>query len=503
VPTYIELRNLEHRLEDTYQHHGHHPKLTRETHVNPAGEIWREHYFARRAGGMNHEQAMRSIESQIDVIEGRPDRWAAPQVTGAGGGGATPVIGGGGASGAVTPLTAAGRVGFSRVEGVWWADDAGSYTPLDLSMLYAGSDGVDARPLMDQAAEIGFDGARIFGGRLTPSNARSGQAPEAMPARIASLAGELQARGLELQVPMLTDTGGPRYDEAGHVAAMTRAAIPCPNIRLLQVLNEIGHGSQRTFTTGEIRALAADVTQLGWSRALDAGAALWHDEIMPPGEWPGALLDGATRQTGHIYPPAEIGNVTATHYNRGRWPFYANVAHGANELRILAQTYDKARSSSEPGRTDHPDVGGQHIAYGYALGISATGFGTRTVIHSSQGRDARTPLSGAELDAARAAIRGHRALPRGRYEFFNAHNTGAWPHSPIKSAAFVDGPASSNAKTVWRAWSFRHTGTGQWFLVLLGPSVDQPGLQFQHGFGLDAQVDRLDNLVHVWTMKQG
>lgn len=369
-------------------------------------------------------------------------------------------------------------------------------------MLYGGSDGVDPRALMDQAAALGFDGGRIFGGRLTPSDTRSGQAPEAMPERIARLARELNDRGLELQVPLLTDTGGTIFDERRHVRDLTHAALTCANIRLLQILNEIGHPTQRTFTLSEIKDLATVVTGLGWSRALDAGAPIWHDELMVAGEWPDEMLDGADRRSGRIYPPAEVGNVACTHYNRGRWPFYANVAHGANELRTLAEQYGQAKSSSEPGRTDHPDVAGQHVAYGYTLGLSATGFGIRTVIHGSQARDARTALSGIELEAAKAAIRGHRAIPRGRYEFFNANNTGAWPQSPIKSAAFVNPPASNNSKTVWRAWSFRHAETGQWFLVLIGPAVDHPGLQFQHGFSLDAQIDRIENLAHVWTLRQ-
>ena len=76
VITYDELRNMEMRLEDTYKNHGGHPPQTYTIHVNQEGFVWRKHYWDRRAAGMSHEQAIRSVESDIDVIEGRPDRWA-------------------------------------------------------------------------------------------------------------------------------------------------------------------------------------------------------------------------------------------------------------------------------------------------------------------------------------------------------------------------------------------------------------------------------------------
>jgi hypothetical protein len=78
VIEFAELRNMEMRLEDTYCNHGKHPPVTYTIHVNQEGFVWRQHYWDRRKAGMSHEQAIRSVESDIDTIEGRPDRWATP-----------------------------------------------------------------------------------------------------------------------------------------------------------------------------------------------------------------------------------------------------------------------------------------------------------------------------------------------------------------------------------------------------------------------------------------
>lgn len=76
--TYLELVNLEARLEDTYKNHGGHPERPAATYVDTVGwEVWRRTYLERRASGQGHEAAMRAVESEIDRIEGRPDRWAA------------------------------------------------------------------------------------------------------------------------------------------------------------------------------------------------------------------------------------------------------------------------------------------------------------------------------------------------------------------------------------------------------------------------------------------
>lgn len=388
-------------------------------------------------------------------------------------------------------------MGFSKVVGRDWADDKGFYTPHDLSMLYGCADDVDVRPLADQAQALGFDGGRFFGGKLEALDGRPQHLrPEDAAERIERNAQILAERGLELHDVLFTDTKV-SWDFVRHTHEHGQVAKRNANIRILELVNEIGHGSQRTWSVTELREREGQLRELGYDRALTAGAALLHDELMPPNQWGG--LEAGAQSSELIYPPAEIGNLADTHYDRGRWPFWINVAHGANELRILANHYKKARLSGEPGRADHMDVGGHQVGYGYLLGVSATGFGNRTVFHASQPRDCQV-MTGSTLDAAKAFIRGGRILPRGRYDFHNANNTNAWPNSPIKSAAFVDGPATNGDKTVWRAWSFFHVETQQWYLVLSGPNVSLPGLEFQHGFALGPLLDNVDNVVRVYQL---
>jgi hypothetical protein len=75
--TFVELIDTETRLEHTYRSFGLHEPRQVETHVDPIGwELWRREYLARRGEGLGHEAAIRHVESRIDVIEGRPDRWA-------------------------------------------------------------------------------------------------------------------------------------------------------------------------------------------------------------------------------------------------------------------------------------------------------------------------------------------------------------------------------------------------------------------------------------------
>lgn len=374
-------------------------------------------------------------------------------------------------------------------------------------MLYGCADGIDPRSLMDQAAALGFDGGRFFGGRLEAlPNRPQTQRPEVTAERIERNAGWLAERLMELHDVLFTDTKV-GWDFRRHAEEHGRLARRLLNIRILELGNELGHGSQGAITLRQLKEYAALIRDLGYDKALTAGASVEHDELMDEDRWDGSMLDGADRKGEKIYPPAEVGDVADTHYNRGsnRWPSYVHVAHGVNELRGIGERYRKARLCGEPGRQEHEAVGGgaHHIAYPYLLGISATIFNTRTVYHCAQARDCGL-LTDVQLDGAKAIIRGSRVLPRGRYEFFNTNNTGAWPQSPVKSASFVDGPASTSDRTVWRVWSARHADTGRWFIVISGPDASRPGLVFQNSFALKSGslIDRVDNLVEVHGIEQ-
>lgn len=77
--TYDELKNCEDRLEHSYRDvspPGLHPPLTVTTWVDGIGwQMWRQTWLDLRGKGIPHEAAIRQVENEIDVIEGRPPRW--------------------------------------------------------------------------------------------------------------------------------------------------------------------------------------------------------------------------------------------------------------------------------------------------------------------------------------------------------------------------------------------------------------------------------------------
>ncbi len=96
-------------------------------------------------------------------------------------------------------------------------DDNGPIVPIGAGLLYGLSDNVEPRPLLDYyAGKIHF--TRIFAGRLTPSDTRTGQSPEAVLDRLPQILEWHLERGLRAEVTALTDTGAePEYDEDRHI----------------------------------------------------------------------------------------------------------------------------------------------------------------------------------------------------------------------------------------------------------------------------------------------
>lgn len=147
VIQYVELQNLEGRLEDTYHNHGHHPITVYESHVNKEGWVWREHYWSRRSEGMNHEQAMRWVENQIDVIEGRPPRWGEqppPQ----------------------PPVTPPGSLVDLHIDGTTWRRPDNSIWKMRLATGFSAFQdflaGRDLDPYANWTRSVGCNGWRIF-----------------------------------------------------------------------------------------------------------------------------------------------------------------------------------------------------------------------------------------------------------------------------------------------------------------------------------------------------
>jgi len=351
-------------------------------------------------------------------------------------------------------------------------------------MLYASMDGIDPRHLMDQWMKLGGEAGRWMSGRLTQSASRSGQTPEAAVERYPVVAGYLRERSLRGHSVIFTDTAV-EFDFMNHLRAIVQAALAAGIVDILECINEIGHSSQKQFSWSEIGQFLQQIRSLGWTRALTAGAWLQADE----------LVNGK-------YPPADYreANVCDTHGARGNEPAWDNANHLFAELRVIRNTYPwTSRLSGEPQRTDDNIMPAS--VFPYLLGVDGQGFNTWSTLHCSQARDCQM-LTGSQLEDAKLFLRGGKILPRGRYHYENADNTGSWPDSPVGNAAFVEGPASNGDKTVWRAHSFRHHG-GQWFLVMSGPDITRPGLVLQNGFVLDQKIDQVSQHVSVHTLKQG
>ena len=66
----------------------------------------------------------------------------------------------------IDPKPPAGELTKLSNDGRYFQNAAGHYFPVFASCLYALCDGKDARPALDQLAQLGFGGVRVFAGHL-------------------------------------------------------------------------------------------------------------------------------------------------------------------------------------------------------------------------------------------------------------------------------------------------------------------------------------------------
>jgi hypothetical protein len=375
-------------------------------------------------------------------------------------------------------------VGNPRLVGNMFGDDRGEVSPLSLSFLYATNDGRDPRELMDQWLGLGGEACRWFASKLTPSDTRSGQSLADSEARAPQMAQWIRERGLIGHAVGFCDTASWNSwnDFEPHARWFGQFLRDHPWL-IGEAVNEIDHESQVGFTIDDLNRIVRWIRE-GFSGPLTAGAWLKSDE----------LVDGK-------YKPAEVkdANVIDTHFERTNEPAWDMSNHGFSELRVIQETYgsDSARMSGEPKRTDDGPVWPPQV-FAYLLGVEAQGFNTWSTMHCTQARDVQK-LQGEQLKDAQHFLRGGKLLPRGRYHFENS----GWGGSPIKGAAFVEGPSTSPGnENVWRIHSYRHEATGQWFAVVSGPKATEPHVEFQNGFEFDKVIDQLDQYVVVHTLKQ-
>lgn len=381
-------------------------------------------------------------------------------------------------------------MGFPHLQEEMFADDSGPVSPLSVSGLYITNDGTDGRPFLDQMQSLGVEAVRWFASPLTPGDFRAGVNLTNAEQRAEDVAIWLADRKMWGHASGFCDTASSLWgntDDEKWAAFRAHADWLGRLLKTFRHLvgegfNEIEHGTQYKFSWEQIESLINRIRAAGYNGPLTTGAWLKSDE----------LVNG-------VYPPAEVeaSDVIDTHFQRTDEPAWDMSNHGFAELRVIQEEYQtKARMSGEPKRTD--DGVWPPRVWAWLLAVEAQGFNTWTTLHGSQLRDAAI-VSGEQLEDLKTYLRAGKLLPRGRYHF---ENTG-WGGSPIKAAAFVEGPSSSPGnKNVWRAHSFQHLATGQWFLSLSGPNVLEPFLQFQNGFELDKRIDVLDQYCDLWTLKQ-
>lgn len=323
-------------------------------------------------------------------------------------------------------------------------DDNGPITPIGAGLLYGISDNVEPRPLLDYYAGK-IHCTRLFAGRLTPSDTRTGQSPEAVLDRLPSILEWHAERNLRTELTILTDTGAePHYDEANHVDEVSSIAQHYRQTVIgLEVENEVGHPTQKQFTYHDLMNFV-NIAKNQYDGPIAIGAAPIDELDVNTGNYP-------TAWTGH-------NAYSTVHLNRDKKPSYRE-AFRIKELYDIRNRHDCGGCNNEPGRFDHESLiepdGLGHVRFAYILGALGMAWGFMSFAHGSQMRDVvGGALVGIEREAFEAYLRGANAVPRGQYEWQNANNTGNWPNSPIKSGAFADGPANSDSGALWRAYSY-------------------------------------------------
>ena len=243
--------------------------------------------------------------------------------------------------------------GRLRIDGRAFVNDAGTFRPIftsGLALLARSSD--EMRAFLDWAARTGFNGIRVFAGKLGWASQSVAQAK----ARLPELLNEAAARGLYVEVTAITDSRDGGYDPADHFRAIARIAEQGTNA-ILEVANEPYHGTQAD-------AIHSAETLLALGRQSSLPFAL------------GAAQDDESVEMGG-------GSFVTAHLDRGRDKW--NQVRRVRELAVLGDTTRKpvvnnepigAAESSQPGRRESDP------AFFFCMGdlrLAAGGLGLRTL----------------------------------------------------------------------------------------------------------------------------
>jgi hypothetical protein len=325
--------------------------------------------------------------------------------------------------------------GRLRIDGRAFVNDAGTFRPIftsGLALLARSSD--EMRAFLDWAARTGFNGIRVFAGKLGWASQSAAQAK----ARLPELLSEAAARGLYVEVTAITDSRDGGYDPADHFRAIARIAEQANNA-ILEVANEPYHGTQAD-------AIHSAETLLALGRQSSLPFAL------------GAAHDDESVEMGG-------GSFVTAHLDRGRDKW--NQVRRVRELAVLGDTTRKPVVNNEPiGAAESPQPGRRESdpAFFFCMGALNRVFEVAGVFHSEAGLNATLPGS-VQQACADAFVEGSRIVPsEDRLAFKNA----TWADSPVVKARFDD--------TIIRAYT--GVGGGAAWTVLVGLSGD-PGLELR------------------------
>lgn len=327
------------------------------------------------------------------------------------------------------------------IDGRFFLRGADTFRPIftsALSILRPDRSDDDVRAFLDWAVATGFNGLRLFAGRLSWAN----QTAEGARARLPFVLAEAASRGLHVEVTAITDSKDGGYAVGEHARAigdlLTTATI-------LEIANEPWHSSQSDSVHGAgfLAGLGRGVFALGAAQSDESDA-------MAGGSYVTVHLSRSRDKWNQVRRVRELENLSsATHK-----PVLNNEPIGADE-------------QAQPGRRESDP------AFFFCLGVLNRLFEVGGVFHSQAGLHADLP-GPQQQRCAEAFVTGSRSIPTDdRLHFENA----GWRTSPIKTARFTE--------TVVRAYT-GVSGDRAW-TVLVGLTGD-PGLVWQNGWAVSGTL---------------
>lgn len=279
--------------------------------------------------------------------------------------------------------------GRLRVEGTKLVDASGqTFTPKFASVLTAlAADEAPLRALLAQLQEDGFNGFRVFAGRLT----WAGQSVDLVYQRLDGLLNMAAEYGFYVQVTAVTDSRDGGYSIREHVRRVADITAAHENV-LFEVGNELYHGTQAD-AVNDVSGFCA------MSRELLAGY---------PNPW--GLGAGAEDAPVNGRYSADCGPMNFVHLRRGKERDMLDALWGLADIMIAT---GKPVINSEPMGAAEVERPGARIANpGFFREMAHVGasFGFGAVFHSEDGLFAR-PLGPVQRAAAQAFIAGMNSAP--------------------------------------------------------------------------------------------